>query len=189
MNVRTVFAVAIAALLSTALYAAPKKKIRIAPGATCYVWNQNTINKPQTIPVGGFVDEGIKFAPRNIHQCQELRNITSKSFIMWEGYLRVPKAGAYRFTMTLNDGYNQTRETNLKIFLNNTLLMHKSRSDQMTLSAQATLKKGFVKLRVYMNPTGYGFGAGITLKFAPAMGMKMTEITPGGLYHPLSAEE
>jgi hypothetical protein len=187
MSIKKSIAVFLAVMMGVALYAAPKK-IRITPGALCYAWTQNTINKPDSVPVGGFVDEGTEFAPKNIHRCQELKNIRSGAFIMWEGYLGVPQNGDYRFTMTMNDSGNWTESTFVKIFVNNKLLIYKSKRHQNTLTAQTVLRKGFVKLRIYMNLSS-NFAEGITLKFAPAKAMQMKTVTPGGIYHPVSEEQ
>ena len=185
---KTVF-IALTILVGAVLCAAPAKKIRIAPGALCYAWNKNTLNKPDTVPAGGFVDESTHFTGRNIYKCQELINIKSAAFIMWEGYLRVPKNGNYRFTLSIYANNWDSNKLATKIFLNNKQLIHRAADSDKTVTAQASLKKGFVKIRLYVNPTDSVGPAGFTLKFAPATGMKMTPITPASLYHPVSEEE
>ena len=169
-------------LLGVSLTAAPKKKIRIAPGAACYVWNQDTINKPNTVPTGAFVDESTGFSSDNIHKCEELRTLRENIFIMWDGYLRIPKTGKYRFTLSVS----AASRVAAKVFLNGEQVIYRMARGATAVTAQATLKKGFVKVRIYMNPAnGHHFG----LKFAPATGMNSTSITPGGLYHAVSDEE
>ena len=177
----------LAALLVCAGMSAAEK-IRIAPGANCYAWSVNTKSKPEGVPNGGFVDESASFSPQNIRQCDELKGISGKAFVMWEGYLKVPADGGYRFTLAIPGGFGAKR-TNFKVFVNNqTLLVRNAGDRQLTASAAATLKKGFVKLRIYANPTG-SIQAKFLLKFAPASAMKMTDITPATLYHQVETEK
>ena len=172
--------------LCTCLHA--QNKIRLAPGVNCFVWNENTKNKPDSVPCGGFVDEAVKFSVRNIDVCDELKNITEAAFIMWEGYLQIPKTDDYRFTLVSNEGHC----FNIKIFLNNKPLFTRNYNDSETLTAQAKIKRGFVKIRIYFNPfrrvRGHGYPPWFDLKFSPKMAMKMTSITPGILFHPVDSE-
>ena len=182
----------LAALMICVGVNAQKKKIKLAPGASCYVWSENTQNKPDNVPNGGFVDEANFFDALNIRVCEELRNIESGGFIMWEGYLQVHESGDYRFTLNRR-GH---REFYLKIFLNNKPLFERFARGANTMTAQANLKRGFVKVRVYFNPKadfgwgdpGTGSRTGFNLKFAPKMAMKMKDINPAGLYHTVSSE-
>lgn len=168
------------------------KKIKLAPGTSCYAWSANTKNKPDTVPNGGFVDEATAFCGKNIHVCDELRNIHGKCFIMWEGYLQIPKAGDYRFTLNMYDNW-AGKNTNIKIFIDKKVLFTRNIGDGITMTAKATLKRGFVKIRIYFNfpsHNGYEFGhSGFTIKYAPLNAMKMKDITPAKLYHPVSEEE
>ena len=176
----------LAAALLTGISLTAKEKIRIAPGASCYVWNANTKSKPNTVPNGGFVDEATGFFAKNIHQCEELKSIGGRCFIMWEGYLQVPKTQDYRFTLTIPNGFDENR-SNLKIFLNGKQLIARNLDEAKTMSASASMKRGFVKLRVYYNPEA-GLGASFILKFAGINAMKMTPITPATLYHQVEDE-
>ena len=176
----------VATALLTGICLTAKEKIRIAPGASCYAWNVNTKSKPNTVPNGGFVDEGNSFNSKNIHQCEELKSIGGQAFIMWEGYLQVPKTQNYRFTLTIPNGWDSSH-ANIKIFLNNQLLITRNVKEANTLSASASMKRGFVKLRIYHNPT-FGIHAEFILKFAGANAMKMTNITPAALYHQVEDE-
>ena len=164
------------------------KKIKLAPGASCYAWSVNTKNKPDSVPNGGFVDEATVFRGNNIHVCDELKNIHHNSFIMWEGYLQIPKAGDYRFTLNMFDNWSK-RATNVKIFIGNKVLFVRNGNDKLTMTAKATLKRGFAKIRIYLNNTHDFPGAGFTLKYAALNAMKMKDITPAKLYHAVSEEE
>lgn len=183
MGLKTTLAVAAALFVCTGADAA---KIKLAPGASCYAWNQNTKSKPSSVPSGGFVDESANFHCGNIHQCEELKNTHEKCFIMWEGYLQIPKDGNYRFTLNMTNFWR--RDTNVKIYLNSSVLMTRLKEDAETQTASAALKRGFVKVRVHCNPER-GIDVGFLLKFAPATAMKMTAITPSTLYHRLEDEE
>ena len=176
----------LAAALLTGICLTAKEKIRIAPGASCYVWNVNTKSKPNTVPNGGFVDEGTGFNARNIHRCEELKSIGGQCFVMWEGYLQVPKTQDYRFTLTIPNDWDN-RYANIKIFLNNQLLITRNVNEAMTMSASASMKRGFVKLRIYYNLIARTH-AEFILKFAGVNAMKMTNITPATLYHQVEDE-
>ena len=164
------------------------KKVKLAPGASCYAWSVNTKNKPDSVPNGGFVDEATAFRGLNIHVCDELKNIHHKSFIMWEGYLQIPKAGEYRFTLNMFNSWGGN-DANIKIFIDKKVLFTRNAKESKTMTAKATLKRGFVKIRIYFNATAWFDTAGFTLKYAPLNAMKMKDITPAKLYHTVSEEE
>lgn len=174
-------------LVCTGVFAAGK--IRLAPGASCYAWNVNTKSKPDSVPNGGFVDESAIFCAGNIRVCEELQqfNPYEGCFIMWEGYLAIPKNGQYRFTWSAKD------YSNIKIFLNNSLLLsgdYSRGNKKATVTAAANLKKGFVKIRIYFNPLRNVMRDGnqFILKFGGIKAMKMTDITPATLYHRVEDE-
>lgn len=178
----------LAVLICSTVLAAPaaaKKKKRLAPGASCYAWNENTKNKPDSIPAGGFVDEAVHFHAKNIRACDELRELNvGKCFILWKGYLRVNKAGSYRFTLA---AHGWTRDTTIKVFLNNQPILTKIEKGETTVSGQAAIKRGFVPIVIYFNP---GFeDVNFSLKYAPVNSMKMTNIIPSSLYHTVEEEE
>lgn len=177
----------LAFFFTAAVYAqTPTRKVRIAPGALCYAWHENTFSKPDSVPAGGFVDESSVFMAENIHKCEELRNIKREAFIMWEGYLRIPRSGQYRFTLLMNENNWASRKgTSVKVFLNNHQLMTRVAGREMTLSSLAELKGGFIRVRVYCNVISNLDSSGFKLKFAPVAAMKMSSITPGKLYHPV----
>ncbi|MBE6357101.1 MAG: hypothetical protein E7058_08330 [Lentisphaerae bacterium] len=186
MNIKKVMLAVLALMLCTGVYAG--KKIRLAPGASCFAWSEKTKNKPDSVPNGGFVDEANVFDSVNIHACEELKSITDNGFIMWEGYLQVPKSGDYRFSLIWGnfDGY-------AKIFLNNQTLLTREFKGPKNITAQATLKRGFVKVRIYLTTTRvyeHGWGStSFSFKFAPKMSMKMTDINPSIMFHPVDNEE
>lgn len=189
MNVRRIMLAVLTLLVCTGVYA--KGKIRLAPGASCYAWNINTKNKPDSVPNGAFVDEAGYFDAFNIRACEELRTI-NRGFIMWEGYLQVPKTDDYRFTFVVRDHYLKAYA---KIFVNNKVLLTREFNGSRNMTAQATMKRGFVKIRIYFSVNEFGSGspgsysrAGFNLKFAPKTAMKMTDITPAVLFHPVDSE-
>ena len=97
MSIKKIMLAAMAILVCTGAYAKPK--VRLAPGAKCYVWNENTTVKPQTPAVGAFVDNADFFDGLNIKECNETKNIDDYFFVMWEGYLQVPQSGNYIFNL------------------------------------------------------------------------------------------
>ena len=131
MSVKKNLFALLAIVLCVGVFAA--EKIKLAPGAGCFAWNQNTKSKPESLPVGGFVDESTKFYSGNIRQCEELKNIRGRHFIMWEGYLQVPKTGKYRFSYTTDGMYG--RYANVTIFLNEKLLLKRFEGEDETVSA------------------------------------------------------
>ena len=108
LNAKTFLLLSLSVLLTGSALAAPaKKKIRLAPGAACYVWNKNVVVKPDEIPAGAFVDNATGFNQHNIKECSEVQALRDNAiFIMWEGYLRVKKEGSYRFTVNTNRDQN-----------------------------------------------------------------------------------
>ncbi len=181
--------IAVALLACIGLFGQEEKaKTRLAQGAACYAWNENTFVKPKTLPVGGFVDMATEFKGENVKVCEELRNLNRFNFIMWEGFLKVPKDETYRFTLI-----HTALEANVKVFLDSSALVTRRNKDPQTMTATASLKKGFCKIRIYMNCTGpdyIGFyGTAFQLKYAPGSAMKMTDITPATLYHQSEDEE
>lgn len=185
-SVFTVLSLLVCGALLAAPNAGQKKKTRLAPGASCYAWNENTKNKPDTIPAGGFVDEAVGFSVKNIHACDELRQISGEhAFILWQGYLRVNKTGAYRFTLNVNETWS--RRSTVKVFLNKQLLLTRIENGSFTISAQANLKRGFVPIVIYFNPDRHS--SNFSLKYAPLNSMKMTNIIPSNLYHAVEEEE
>lgn len=183
MNYRKLILTVAVLTLFTSVYAKPK--IRLAPGASCFVWNENTKFKPSGVPNGGFVDEGNHFCAKNIHACEELKAVDAACFIMWEGYLQVLKTDEYRFSLVTNG------RRYVKVFLNGKSLMVRNTDGKKTIVAQATMKRGFVKIRIYYNPNHafYNEGhVGFSLWFGSKMAMKMTNITPSVLFHPVDSE-
>ena len=185
MNFKTLLMLSAALCVCTEAFAAGK--IRLAPGASCFAWNQNTKSKPDAIPAGGFVDESNRFFWRNIHQCDELKNLNGASFIRWEGYLQVPKTQNYRFSLTTH-GYAD-RDATIKIFLNSQPLLTKQENGSDTVTASASLKRGFVHIRIYLNPNRPNSEVSFSLKYAGINAMKMTDIIPSGLYHKVDEEQ
>ncbi len=186
---KKMFIITVALLACTGLFAQEgKQKIRLAPGTACYAWNENTFVKPKSVPVGGFVDMAAGFRGGNIRVCEELRNLKAHNFVMWEGFLRVPKDDTFRFTL-IHTSANHL--VNIKIFLDSSDLITRREKDPQTMTATASLKQGFCKVRIYMNNCGWNSFDDVSfqLKYAPGTAMKMTDITPATLYHQSEDEE
>lgn len=174
-----------AVIAVSALYAAPKQ-IKIAQGAACYVWNKNVVNKPEGVPAGGFVDTETGFRLGTLRHHDGLGQLANTCcFIMWEGFVKIPRTDDYRFTL-ISDDYVNTR-----IFINGKTLITRRSKEQETVTASASLKKGMAKIRIYFNPAVPNHVASkqIVLKFGRATGMKMTDITPANMYHQVEDEE
>lgn len=191
MSMKKIMLAAMAILVCSGLYAKPK--VRLAPGASCYVWNENTFAKPDSAHTGAFVDDGEFFDALNCHSCSELKEIKENFFIMWEGYLQVPKSDTYRFTMN-----PRGQRPSIKIFINNKeLFTYTPTKKKTTLSNQLKLNRGFARVRVYANIYRIGWNAhapgasdraGFNLRMAPVKAMKMSEITPATLFHKIDDE-
>ena len=170
-----------AVIAVSALYAAPKQ-IKIAQGAACYVWNQDVVNKPESVPAGGFVDTATEFAAKIICSKKGLGRLDGCFFAMWEGFIKVPRTDNYRFTLVSAAG------ANVRVFINGKTLITRRVGDKATVTASAHLTKGMVKVRFYFNSRGWS-ADWFNIQFGRATGMKMTYITPATMYHQVDDEE
>jgi hypothetical protein len=187
MSIKKIMLAAMAILVCTGAYAKPK--VRLAPGAACYVWNEDTTTKPQTPATGTFVDTCDFFDAWNIEKCNETKNIEKNFFVMWEGYLQVPQNGDYVFNLqTRSDVYT------VKVFINGKTLFDYSRNkSKTTLTGQISLKRGFARVRIYTSIGKLGWKdpgkcSGFDITTKPAKAMKTSSVSPATLFHKIDDE-
>lgn len=191
MSMKKIMLAAMAILVCSGVYAKPAKKVRLAPGAACYVWNEDTTTKPQTPATGAFVDTCDFFEALNIKKCNETKNIERNFFVMWEGYLQVPQSGDYVFNLQpRGDVYT------VKVFINGkTLFDYSWNKSKTTLTGQISLKRGFARVRIYTSIGKIGYGhpggrdrSGFDITTKPAKAMKTSSVSPATLFHKIDDE-
>lgn len=182
MMTRKIVSAAALLLAGMVSLCANAKEVKLAPGAACFVWNEDTPVMPKSVPVGGFVDNGIKFHVDNISG--KIGGLNSRFFAVWEGYVKIPKAGNYAFVLTTENGVSA------EVFVNRKSVLKRrdGRGVPNTMTGNLDLPGGMAHVRIFFNG-GFYPGREFTLKFGPATGMKRTDIVPSKMYHEPEDEE
>ena len=183
MMTRKIVSAAVLLLAGMVSLCANAKEVKLAPGAACFVWNEDTPVMPKSVPVGGFVDNGIGFNAENTRG--KIDGLSHRFFAVWEGYVKIPKAGNYAFVLTTEDNVNA------EVFINRKSVLKRLRGPRVpnTMTGNISLPGGMTHVRIFFNGGNSYLARSFTLKFGLATGMKRTDIVPSKMYHEPEDEE
>ena len=182
MMTRKIVSAAVLLLAGMVSLCANAKEVKLAPGAACFVWNEDTPVMPKSVPVGGFVDNGIGFDEHNIRR--KINGLNYRFFAVWEGYVKIPKAGNYAFVLTTDN------EVSAEVFVNRKSVLKRLRGHRVpnTMTGNLSLPGGMTHVRIFFNG-GDANSRTFSLKFGLVTGMKRTDIVPSKMYHEPEDEE
>ncbi len=182
---------ALTAIVLTAgvnLSAQTQEEMKSVPGAALMVYDWSELNRPapDADPITAVVDKATAFSKGNLRSSKESQKFLNKSiFLVWTGFVSVPQAGTYTFSMAYesNNGYPTVNNTILQVNRQDLLVITKTNKGKPYGATSVTLEKGNYEITL-IHRADSNHDCDVTVQMWNRKNpLKKTFITPAVLYH------
>ena len=178
-------AVSIAMVLFSGVVLA-QEAVKAVPGAALLVYSicETVRPLPDAEPITAIVDNSTDFSKRNLSKNAETKKfVDQKLFLVWKGYIAIPKAGRYTFSMSYNVAVKNLNNTILQIngrdFLGISQLKDPLKFND---SKSLLLGKGDYEITIIHRSSHYGGDFSIRM-WQTSNPLKKFMITPAAMVH------
>ena len=161
--------------------------VKAVPGAALFVYNYAETAKPapDADPIAVVVDTAEQFTQNNLHKNKETAKFyRQRVFLVWSGFISIPKKGAYVFSLTYNDNSNNDHSSVIFQMSNRDFLAiigPWNKTPKLNDSRSLLLDKGNYEIKLICRaPHSPSFSLKMWARNRP---FKKYEITPATMVH------